>query len=159
MKTADIPRLAFFIVVCQLAGGIGSYFTTPAIPGWYAALKKPLITPPDWVFAPVWITLYVLMGVAAFLVWRENRLEKARRNALVLFGIQLSLNALWSFFFFGLRSPLTGLFGIVVLGIFVYLTLRAFLRISYPAGILMIPYLLWTGFAAGLNFSIYILNC
>jgi len=159
LKAAEIPKLAFFIILCQLAGGIGSYFTAPAIPTWYAALKKPFVTPPDWVFAPVWIMLYVLMGIAAFLVWREDRQGKARQKAMVLFGTQLALNALWSFLFFGLRSPLAGLVGILVLTACVFLTLRLFIRISYPAGILLIPYLLWTGFAAGLNFSIYLLNC
>jgi translocator protein len=159
LKTGEILKLAFFILLCQLAGGIGSYFTAPAIPTWYAALRKPFITPPDWVFAPVWITLYVLMGIAVFLVWRESRYGKPRQKALLLFGIQLVLNALWSFLFFGLRSPLAGLIGIVVLVAAIFFTLRLFLRISFPAGILLIPYLLWTGFAAGLNFSIYLLNC
>ena len=159
MKAADIPKVVFFIVVCQLAGGIGSYFTVPAIPGWYAALKKPLLTPPDGVFAPVWITLYVLMGIAVFLIWRETRYGKPRQKALLLFGIQLVLNALWPFLFFGLRSPLAGLIGIVALAVGIFMTLRLFLRISYPAGILLVPYLLWVGYAAGLNFSIYILNC
>jgi tryptophan-rich sensory protein len=159
LKTGEILKLAFFILLCQLAGGIGSYFTAPAIPAWYAALKKPFVTPPDWVFAPVWITLYVLIGIAAFLVWREDRHGKARQKAMVLFGTQLALNALWSLLFFGFRSPLAGLVGILVLTACVFLTLRLFIRISYPAGVLLIPYLLWTGFAAGLNFSIYLLNC
>jgi len=149
----------FFIVLCELAGGIGSYFTAPAIPVWYATLKKPLLTPPDWLFAPVWILLYVLMGIAVFLIWREKRYGKPRQTALFLFGIQLALNALWPYLFFGLRSPLAGLVGIVPLAICIFLTLRLFLRISFPAGILLIPYLLWVGYAAGLNFSIYILNC
>jgi tryptophan-rich sensory protein len=159
LKAADIPKLVFFIAVCQLAGGIGSYFTRPAISTWYVTLEKPLLTPPDWVFAPVWITLYVLMGIAVFLIWRETRYGKPRQKALQLFGIQLVLNALWSFLFFGLRSPLAGLVGIIALAVCIFLTLRLFLRISYPAGILLIPYLLWVGYAAGLNFSIYILNC
>ncbi|RPJ43756.1 MAG: tryptophan-rich sensory protein, partial [Deltaproteobacteria bacterium] len=118
MKAADIPKVVFFIVVCQLAGGIGSYFTVPAIPGWYANLKKPLLTPPDWVFAPVWVTLYVLMGIAVFLIWRETRYGKPRQKALLLFGTQLVLNALWSLLFFGLRSPLAGLVGIIILAVF-----------------------------------------
>jgi tryptophan-rich sensory protein len=99
------------------------------------------------------------MGIAVFLIWRETRYGKPRQKALLLFGIQLVLNALWPFLFFGLRSPLAGLVGIVALAVCIFLTLRLFLRISYPAGILLIPYLLWVGYAAGLNFSIYILNC
>ena len=159
MKRADIPKLVFCIVICQLAGGIGSYFTRPAIPAWYATLKKPLLTPPDWVFAPVWITMYILMGIAAFLVWREGFDRNQTQKALLLFGIQLVLNALWSYLFFGLRSPLAGLVGIIVLAFFIFLAIRSFLRISFPAGILLIPYLLWVSYATGLNFSIYILNC
>jgi tryptophan-rich sensory protein len=159
LKAAEIPKLVFFIVLCQLPGGIGSYFTAPAISGWYANLKKPFLTPPDWVFAPVWITLYVLMGIAAYLVWREHRYGKPRQKALLLFGIQLVLNALWSFLFFGLRSPLAGLLGIAALAVCILLTIRLFLRISFPAGLILVPYLLWTGYAAGLNFSIYLLNC
>ena len=76
LKSADIPKVVFFVILCQLAGGIGSYFTRPAIPTWYATLQKPLLTPPDWVFAPVWITLYALMGISVFLVWRERRYGK-----------------------------------------------------------------------------------
>jgi tryptophan-rich sensory protein len=159
LKAGEILKLIFFILLCQLAGGIGSYFTTPAIPAWYAGLKKPFMTPPDWLFAPIWITLYVLMGIAVFLVWRESGYGKPRQKSLFLFGIQLALNALWPFLFFGLRSPLAGLIGIVALTAAIFFTLRLFLRISYPAGILMIPYLLWAGYAAGLNFSIYLLNC
>ena len=159
LRAGEILKLAFSILLCQLAGGIGSYFTAPAIPTWYAALKKPVITPPDWVFAPVWITLYVLMGIAVFLIWRKKQYGKPRQKALFLFGIQLFLNALWSFLFFGLRSPLAGLIGIIALAISIFLTLRIFLRISYSAGILIVPYLLWVGYAAGLNFSIYLLNC
>jgi len=159
LRAGEILKLVFFILLCQLAGGIGSYFTAPAIPTWYAALKKPVITPPDWVFAPVWITLYVLMGIAVFLIWRKKQYGKPRQKALFLFGIQLFLNALWSFLFFGLRSPLAGLIGIIALAISIFLTLRIFLRISYSAGILIVPYLLWVGYAAGLNFSIYLLNC
>jgi len=159
LRAGEILKLAFSILLCQLAGGIGSYFTAPAIPTWYAALKKPVITPPDWVFAPVWITLYLLMGIAVFLIWRKKQYGKPRQKALFLFGIQLFLNALWSFLFFGLRSPLAGLIGIIALAISIFLTLRIFLRISYSAGILIVPYLLWVGYAAGLNFSIYLLNC
>lgn len=159
LRAGEILKLVFSILLCQLAGGIGSYFTAPAIPTWYAALKKPVITPPDWVFAPVWITLYVLMGIAVFLIWRKKQYGKPRQKALFLFGIQLFLNALWSFLFFGLRSPLAGLIGIIALAISIFLTLRIFLRISYSAGILIVPYLLWVGYAAGLNFSIYLLNC
>jgi translocator protein len=158
LKAADIPQLVFCIVICQLAGGLGSYFTRPAIPTWYATLKKPLLTPPDWIFAPVWITLYVLMGIAVFLVWQQPFTRSQKQKALIFFSVQLILNALWSYLFFGLRSPLAGLAGITALAILIVFTIRSFLRISFPAGILLVPYLLWVGYAAGLNFSICILN-
>ena len=158
LKPAEIPQLVFLIVICQLAGGIGSYFTRPAISTWYNALRKPLATPPDCVFAPVWITLYALMGISAFLVWRRGLKGRENQKALILFGSQLILNALWPYLFFGLRSPLAGLVGISFLGLFIVLTIRSFLGKSFPAGLLLLPYLLWVGYAAGLNLSIYILN-
>jgi benzodiazapine receptor len=158
LKAADIPKLVFCIVICEVAGGIGSYFTRTAISSWYATLKKPLLTPPDWIFAPVWITLYVLMGIAVFLVWQQPFARNQKQNALIFFSVQLILNALWSYLFFGLRSPLAGLAGIMALAILIVLTIRSFLRISFPAGILLVPYLLWVGYATGLNVSIYILN-
>ena len=155
----DILKLIISILVCQLAGFIGSFFTQPAIPTWYAGLIKPRFTPPDWVFGPVWISLYILMGIAAFLAWRRGVHHQVVRRALAIFGVQLILNALWSFLFFGLRSPLAGLIGISVLGIAIIFTVRSFLKVSRPAGLLLIPYFLWVSFATGLNLSIWWMNC
>jgi len=158
-KGSDIYKLGILILVCQLAGFIGSFFTRPAIATWYAELNKPRFTPPDWVFAPVWISLYILMAVAAFLVWRRGLHHQVARRALVFFGVQLVLNALWSFLFFGLRSPLGGLIGISILGIAIILTVQSFLKVSRTAGLLLIPYFLWVSFATGLNLSIWWMNC
>jgi tryptophan-rich sensory protein len=158
-KGTDIYRLIIAVLFCQLAGLIGSFFTQPAISTWYAELIKPRFTPPDWVFGPVWISLYILMGIAAFLIWRRGLHHHVVRRALALFGVQLVLNALWSFLFFGLRSPLAGLIGIFILGIAIIFTVRSFLKVSRTAGLLLIPYFLWVSFASGLNLSIWWLNC
>ena len=151
-------KLIISIVVCQCAGLIGSAFTTPAIPTWYAALEKPLFTPPNWLFAPAWITLYLLMGISASIVWQRG-LDKPRvRTALIIFLIQLILNALWSVVFFGLESPLYGVIVIAVLWIAIVLTMVKFFRISTLAGALLLPYIGWVTFAALLNVYILILN-
>jgi benzodiazapine receptor len=159
MRKTDTYKLIVSILVCQLAGFIGSFFTRPAISTWYAGLLKPRFMPPDWIFAPVWISLYILMGVAAFLVWRRGLHHQVVRRALAIFGVQLALNVLWSFLFFGLRSPLAGLIGISILGIAIILTVQSFLKVSRTAGLLLIPYFLWVSFATGLNLSIWWLNC
>jgi benzodiazapine receptor len=158
MKTLNILRLLTSIAVCQLAGVIGSVFTSSAIPGWYAALRKPSFTPPGWVFGPVWISLYLLMGVSAFMIWSKGLSDSRVRMALSLFLGQLLLNTLWSVLFFGLRSPLAGFIEILILWIAIALTMISFWRISSPSGILLLPYLLWVSFAAVLNYSILILN-
>jgi tryptophan-rich sensory protein len=154
----EILKLFISIIICQLAGVIGSVFTTPAIPTWYAALVKPSFTPPNWVFAPVWTSLYLLMGVSAFLVWRRG-IENPKVNlALRFFIIQLVLNSLWSVLFFGLKSPLLGFIEIIILWVFILLTILYFFRVSKIAGILLLPYILWVSFAAVLNFSLWRLN-
>jgi len=151
-------KLITSIIVCQLAGVLGSIFTRPAIPIWYATLKKPSFTPPDGVFSPVWVTLFVLMGIAAFLVWNKGLSDQRVKIALSIFVVQLILNFLWSVMFFGLRSPLVGLIEIVVLWVVILLSILYFLKVSNIAGILLVPYILWVSFAAVLNFSIWRLN-
>jgi len=151
-------KLIVSIVACQLAGVIGSVFTTAAIPTWYAALAKPPFTPPSWLFAPAWITLYVLMGISASLVWRVGLDQKQVRTALILFLVQLVLNALWSVAFFGLQSPLGGIIVIVLLWVAILLTILRFFRISTAAAALLVPYIAWVTFAATLNAYIYVLN-
>ena len=146
------------IFVCQLAGVVGSAFTTPAIPTWYASLKKPFFTPPSWVFAPVWITLYTLMGISLYIVWKKGFSTRGAARAVNLFGIQLVLNTLWSAVFFGMQSPLYGFVVIVLLWIALIATIVTFYGISKAAGALLIPYFLWGSFASLLNFSILILN-
>jgi len=158
MKSGDIIKLVVSIVACQCAGIIGSIFTTRAIPTWYAALEKPFFNPPNWLFAPAWITLYLLMGIAAFLVWRKGLGQKGVRAALVVFLVQLVLNALWSVVFFGLKSPLWGVVVILALWVAILLTIIRFFKLSTAAGALLLPYILWVSFASVLNVAIWVLN-
>ena len=158
MRIRDIWKLVVSIIACLAAGAIGSIFTQQAIPTWYATLEKPAFNPPNWVFMPMWTLLYVLMGIAAFLVWRKGLENKHVRVALVVFLVQLILNASWSVAFFGLQSPLYGLIVIVFLWVAILFTSLSFYRISRAAGILLWPYLLWVTFAAVLNESIWLLN-
>jgi len=162
-KSSVLKRLgvlALFVLACELAGILGSIFTIQAIPTWYATLIKPPFTPPGWLFAPVWIILYALMGIAAFLIWKKKQGAQAPRAAAALnmFCIQLVLNALWSIVFFGLRSPLLGLIIILLMLLAIILTMWRFYFIDRRAFWLMAPYILWTGFATLLNFYIFALN-
>jgi benzodiazapine receptor len=158
MKIKDIWRLVVSIIASLAAGAIGSIFTRQAIPTWYATLEKPAFNPPNWLFAPVWTILYIMMGVAAFLVWRKGLENRQVRIALIVFLVQLVLNALWSVVFFGLESPLYGVVVIAVLWVAILFTVLKFYRISLAASVLMWPYLLWVTFAAVLNVSIWLLN-
>lgn len=157
-RLRDVLRLVVSIVVSQLAGGLGAIFTTPAIPTWYASLNKPAFNPPNTVFFPVWTTLYTLMGIAAFLVWRKGLHERRVRVALGIFVIQLVLNLAWTIIFFGLYSLFGAVVAIVFLWIAIVINIVAFWRISKPAGALLIPYALWVSFAGLLNYSVWMLN-
>ena len=151
-------KLLASIAACQLAGFLGSQFTRSAIPSWYDQLQKPSFAPPNWLFAPMWISLYLMMAVAAYLVWHKGLGFKGVGTALTVFLVQLLLNALWSPVFFGLRSPLAGAVVIVVLWLAILATIIAFAKISPPAAWLLVPYLLWVSLATVLNISIYFLN-
>ena len=146
------------IFLCLSAGGIGSAFTASAIPEWYATLNKPSFSPPNWVFAPAWTLLYILMGLAAALVWQKGLQNPQVRTALVVFLAQLILNMIWSVLFFGLRSPFYGLVDILFLWAMILVTIAQFSKVSVPAALLLIPYILWVTFATGLNFGIFLLN-
>lgn len=145
--------LAVWIILPLLAGAIGSRFQ----PGeWYAGLDKPSWNPPSWVFGPVWTTLYIMMGIAAWLVWDRHR--RAARTALMLFVVQLAVNAAWSWLFFGVESPGLALADIVLLWVLIVATTVAFWRLRTVAGVLLLPYLAWVTFATALNFQIWRLN-
>ena len=161
MKLKDMGIAFLFVLVCLMAGAIGSVFTFQSIPTWYATLNKPSFSPPNWVFGPVWTMLYILMGVAAYLVYREragkNKAKEANA-ALVFFGVQLALNILWSLLFFGLHSPLYGLICIILLWLAIAVTIVKFYKISKTGGLLLVPYLLWVSFASVLNFYVWTMN-
>ncbi len=154
----EVLRLVASIIVCELAGAAGAIFTVRKIPTWYANLKKPSFRPPNWLFAPVWTALYLLMGIAAFLVWQEGLDDRGVQVALAVFLGQLALNVLWSAVFFGLESPLGGLAVIVLLWGAILTTIIQFAKFSTGAAFLLVPYILWVSFAAVLNGAIYILN-
>ena len=158
MKGSDILKLVLSIVICQGAGFLGSLATTPSIGTWYKTLAKPNFSPPNAIFAPVWITLYLMMSIALFLVWKRGAATAGVKSALVLFFVQLALNTLWSILFFGLHQPMGAFFEIIFLWVFILLTLIAFWRTSLPAGLLLVPYLLWVSFASVLNFALWRLN-
>ena len=153
-----IVKLLVVLVATFLAGFIGQIFTMPSIPTWYAALNKPFFNPPSWIFGSVWTTLYILMAVAAWLVWDKSRDDKKVKTGLMLFGVQLGLNSLWSIIFFGFHLPWLALIEIVFLWLAIFLTIKAFARVSRLAGWLLIPYIIWVSFAMILNLAIGVLN-
>jgi len=155
---SNIIKLILSIVICQLAGIIGTVFTADSIPGWYAGLTKPDFNPPNWIFGPVWILLYLMMGVSLFLVWREDLKNAVVKKAFYIFMVQLLFNTLWSIVFFGFQSISGGLVIIIVLWLLIIYTIINFLKISRTSGILLLPYLLWVTFASILNFFIFKLN-
>lgn len=157
-KARSAVELVLFILFCEIAGVVGSLFTAPSIPEWYAGLRKPDIAPPNWVFAPVWTTLYALMGIALFVVWRKTFGKGLGRVGISIFMLQLALNVLWSYLFFGLQSPFLGLIEIVFLWFAIAATVALFSRISRIACLLLLPYLAWVSFAGYLNYMLFILN-
>ncbi len=154
-----ISKILVVVVTCLVVGYFSGMVTRSAIITWYPTLVKPSFNPPNWIFAPVWSMLYVMMGVAAGLVWSRMEYEKeVVKNALVLLAIQLALNALWSFLFFGLKNPMLAGLEIIILWLMIFETYVKFAKINKIAGYLMIPYLLWVSFASILNGSIWWLN-
>ncbi len=158
MNIKQALKLALAIVLSELAGMIGAVFTAPSVAGWYVGIAKPAFNPPSWIFGPVWTTLFALMGIAAFLVWRKGLKRRDVKIALTIFAVQLVLNTLWSIIFFGLQNPGGALVEIAFLWLAIVASSSAFARISKPAAWLLAPYILWVSFAAYLNYTIWILN-
>ena len=181
MKLNNYFKLVITVALSELAGIIGSIVTIPAIPGWYAALVKPALNPPSWVFGPVWTTLYFLMGVSLYLVWTHDWnvnhpiLTKTRKawnpwserfwrgdlqkvNVMAIFAIQYLLNIAWSVVFFGMHLPSMAFFVILALWVSILYTIVNFYRISKLAAYLLVPYILWVSFASYLNYAIWMLN-
>lgn len=157
-RTRNWLALAIAIAVPMVAGGLGSLSTYPAVRTWYPRLQKPPWTPPSWIFAPVWTTLYALMGVASWMVWKEGWDRPKVRTAEALFAGQLLLNALWTPLFFGLKAFVVALAILVALWVSIVATIVQFYRIRPAAGLLLIPYLLWVSYASTLNAGVWWLN-
>jgi tryptophan-rich sensory protein len=158
MAKIDYFKLIVSIIACQAAGLIGSIFTTSSVREWYPELTKPGFTPPGWLFAPVWTTLYLLMGIALYLVWSKGLKSRLSKQAVTVFVIQLVLNSLWSILFFGLKSPAYAFLEIILLWLAIIMSIFYFYRISRTAAYLLIPYILWVSFAGVLNLFIVLLN-
>lgn len=158
MKPVNIIKLVVSCAVPFLTGLMGEPFVTEVRDHWYANLHKPFFNPPDWIFAPVWMTLYVMMGVSSFLIWQKDLEDKPVRVAIAWYIIQIILNAIWTPLFFGMQSPLLGLFDVILLLAAIIVTTVLFFKISRPAGLLLVPYLAWVAFATVLNSSLYLLN-
>jgi len=153
----SLAVLVLFVAVCLAVSGAGAIFTAGSVRDWYPTLQKPAWTPPSWLFGPVWTILYLMMALAAWLVWQRREMAGVK-GALGLFAFQLVLNAAWSPLFFGLKNPLAGLLDIVPLWAFILATLVSFWKISPAAGALLVPYWLWVSFATALNFAIWRMN-
>ncbi|QOG02799.1 TspO/MBR family protein [Flavobacterium sp. MDT1-60] len=152
-------KIAIALLVCLAVGYSASTVTRPSVETWYPALIKPIFNPPNWIFMPMWTLLYILMAVATGLVWDKIKEQnEAVKKALFFFIIQLTLNAIWSYLFFGLKNPLLALIEIALLWLMIYETYLKFTKINKTAGYLLIPYLAWVAFAAVLNASIWWLN-
>jgi len=156
-RTRQAVGLVVFVAICLGAAAIGAMATTPEIDGWYRALAKPAWNPPAWVFGPVWTTLYILMAIAAWLVWKQAGL-RAAAVPLMWFAIQLAFNIAWSWIFFRWHQPGWAFAEILVLWAAIAATMAAFFRRSRIAGWLLSPYLAWVSFASFLNFTIWRLN-
>lgn len=158
MKSRSILLLIASILVAQTAGIIGSFFTLEAVETWYTTLARPLLSPPNWIFGPVWTTLYTLMGIAAWRIYERRASNPHAVRLLWVYAAHLGVNTLWSIAFFGWQNPPLALGIIAVLwGMIAYLILR-FYRIDRIASYLLIPYLAWVTFATYLNASFAVLN-
>ena len=153
-----VGSLVAAVLACEIAGASGVLLSGNGVSVWYPTLAKPAFTPPSWVFGPVWTTLFALLGVAAWLVWRAGIDARPVRVALAVFVVQYVVQVAWSGAFFGLRWPAGGLAVIAVLWLLVVATVAAFARVDRRAALLLVPYLAWVSFAAVLNYRIWRLN-
>jgi benzodiazapine receptor len=149
--------LLIALAACFTAWALGGALTRPNL-DWYATLAKPSFSPPNATFPVVWTILYAMMAVAAWLVWRTPGKDEDKKVGLIWFAIQLLIGVLWSVAFFALHSPLYGFGVILALIVAIVITIAYFDRVSRPAALLLMPYVLWVAFAAGLNFTIWLLN-
>lgn len=157
MNSSNIIKLIVSLLLPLSVGAIAGMFTSDAIPTWYATLNRPSFNPPNWIFGPVWTTLYIILGISFFLIWKENP-SKYRNLAIIVFAVQLLLNFAWSFFFFYFNLIGVALIEIILLWISIAAMIYLFYKIKPIAAYLNIPYLLWVSFATILNAGYYLLN-
>lgn len=151
-------KLVISILIPVAIGATAGFFTVTGEGSWYQTISKPSWNPPSWIFAPVWTTLYVMMGIALFLVWKSDSSEVLKKTAIILFAVQLALNFCWSFIFFNLEQPAWALVEISMMWVTILLTIFAFGNISKTAAWLLVPYISWVSFATILNYTIWQLN-
>ncbi|MDH3669203.1 MAG: tryptophan-rich sensory protein [Paracoccaceae bacterium] len=156
-RRQEIAGFAGFLLLCLAVSALGGLATSSSVGTWYPTLAKPSFNPPDWVFAPVWTTLYIVMAIAGWRVWRTPNAQ-LRTHALSVFYVQLALNLLWSILFFGLQAIGLALAEIIVLLVAIIITMVLSWRVDRLAGMLFLPYTLWVAFASLLNAAIFALN-
>lgn len=148
-----ISKVLHNIAIAEGTGFVAGLITSKSIDSWYSKLKKPVLNPPSWIFGPVWTTLYALMGISSYIIERKSK--EAQKLPIFVYSIQLALNFIWTVIFFGFRSPSFAFFELILLWCTILLTIILFWRLSFKAGILLIPYILWVSFASVLNFVIW----
>jgi translocator protein len=151
-------KLIISIAIPLIIGGTSGFFTATGVESWYQTINKPSWNPPGWIFGPVWTTLYVLMGIALFLVWKADASPELKKIAIILFAVQLALNFCWSFIFFYQQQPGWALVEIIVMWAFILFTIFAFAQVNKTAAWLLVPYISWVSFAVILNYTIWKLN-
>jgi translocator protein len=151
-------KLFIAILIPLLVGGSAGFFTSSGVNGWYAAANKPWFNPPNWLFAPVWTCLYIMMGIALFLIWKSSADKTVKQTAIILFAVQLTLNFFWSFIFFKTQQLGWAFAEIIALCVMILLTILWFGKISSTAAWLLVPYISWVSFASVLNYALWKLN-
>ncbi|WP_132433758.1 TspO/MBR family protein [Natronoflexus pectinivorans] len=157
MKKHLLLKLLISIALPLSVGAIAGMFTAQAVPEWYASLNRPWFSPPNWIFGPVWTTIYILMGISFFMVWKQDA-TRERNLAILVFFIQLLLNLAWSFLFFYFKMPGLALIEIILLWLSIIVMFFAFYKVNPLAAYINIPYFLWVSFAIPLNAGFYFLN-
>lgn len=154
----NVIKLIIAIAIPLVVGGISGFFTVNSVQSWYLTINKPSWNPPSWVFGPVWTTLYVMMGIGLFLVWKADTSTELKKIAIALFAVQLLLNFFWSLIFFQQHQPGWALVDLIALWVFIVLTIFAFAQVNKTAAWLLVPYISWVSFAGILNYTIWRLN-
>ena len=155
---SNIVKAIIAIAIPLMVGATSGFFTISGVESWYQTIQKPSWNPPNWIFGPVWTTLYVMMGIALFLVWKEDTSEELKKIAIALFAVQLTLNFFWSFIFFNQQQPGWALVEIIAMWFFILLTIFAFAQVNKTVAWLLVPYISWVSFASILNYTIWQLN-